>query len=163
MARKRVESGIKDWAGADQALLAIGRLEREIEAIEADIQRNLELIKEQAVQMVKPLQEMKAALELQLQAFSEAHKDDFKGKSKTLNFGAVSFRLSSKIVIHGVKACLEALRSLGLKDYIRVKESPDKEKMKDLGDAILGQAGAKRVTEDVFGYEVNRERVKEAS
>jgi hypothetical protein len=35
--------------------------------------------------------------------------------------------------------------------------------MKDLDDAVLAQVGAKRQPEDVFGYEVNRERVKEAA
>ncbi len=163
MARKRVESSIKNWEGADQALLEIGRIDRQVEATEAMAQGMIEGIKEEAVRQVKPLQERKAALELQLQAFAEAHREELKGKSRRLNFGTVSFRQSTKIVIRGVKACIDALRNLGLKDYIRVKESPDKEKMKDLDDSILAQVGAKRQPEDVFGYEVNRERVQEAA
>ena len=163
MARKRIENGLKNWQEADEALLEIGRCERKIEAIEADIQRSMELIKEQAVKMVKPLQERRVALELQLQAFCESRREEFKGKSRVLNFGTVSFRVSTKIVIRGLAACLEALKKLGLGDYIRVKESPDKEKMKDLADATLAEVHAKRQPEDVFGYEVNRERVKEAA
>lgn len=163
MARKRVESTIKGWEGADQVLLEIGQLEREIEQREAELQEKVEMIKRAIVNNVKPLQERKAALELQLQAFCEAHKGEFKGKTRALNFGTVSFRQSTKIVIRGVQACIDALRKLGLKDYVRVKESPDKEKMKDLDDATLAQVGAKRQPEDVFGYEVNRERVKEAA
>lgn len=163
MARKRVESSIKSWEEADYTLLEIGRLERLVESVEAQAQDGIEAIKEHSVQQVKPLQERKASLELQLQAFCEAHKGELKGKSRVLNFGTVSFRQSTKIVIRGVQACIDALRKLGLKDYIRVKETPDKEKMKDLDDTVLGQVGAKRQPEDVFGYEVNRERVKEAA
>ncbi len=163
MARKRVESNIKSWEGVDQALLEIGRREREVEILEHGYQQQIESLKARLVDAVKPLQEHKAALELQLQAFCEAHKGEFKGKTRVLNFGTVSFRQSTKIVIRGVQVCIEALRKLGLKDYVRVKESPDKEKMKDLDDAILLQVGAKRQPEDVFGYEVNRERVKEAA
>lgn len=163
MARKRVESGLKSWEEADGALRQIGEIERRIEGFEAAGQKAIEQIKENVITEVKPLQEQRSALELQLQAFCEAHREEFKGKSRVLNFGTVSFRKSTKIIIKGVKACIDALRKLGLKDYIRVKESPDKEKMKDLDDAVLIQVGARRQPEDVFGYEVNRERVKEAA
>jgi len=163
MARKRVESGIKTWEEADQVLLEIGRIDREVEAMEAELQRSIEAAKEQAVRFVKPLQELKAALELSLKAFCEGRRDELKGKSRILNFGAVSFRLSTKIVIKGLQACLDALKFLGLGDFIRVKESPDKDRLKDLDDATLAQVGARRVVEDVFGYEVNRERVREAA
>ena len=163
MARKRVENSIKSWQEADEALLLIGRLDREIEAHEAAAQKYIEAIKEDLISASSPGRETKAALEMQLQAFCEARREEMKGKSRKLNFGTVSFRQSTRIVIRGVAACIEALRSLGLADCIRVKESPDKEKMKDLDDAVLAQVGAKRQPEDVFGYEVNRERVKEAA
>jgi phage host-nuclease inhibitor protein Gam len=163
MARKRVENSIKSWQEADEALLQIGRLDREIEAHEAAAQKYIESIKEDLIQRVKPRQEIKAALEMQLQAFCEARREEMKGKSRKLNFGTVSFRQSTRIVIRGVQACIAALKSLNLHDFIRVKESPDKDKMKDLDDAVLAKVGAKRQPEDVFGYEVNRERVKEAA
>lgn len=163
MVRQRVECGLKSWQEADEALLAIGQLSRQIEAYEAEAQASIDEIRAGTVIVVKPLQERLAVLKLQLQAFCEARRGEFKGKSRVLNFGTVSFRVSSKIVIRGLAACLEALKKLGLGDYIRVKESPDKEKMKDLDDGTLAQVGARRQTEDVFGYEVNRERVKEAA
>lgn len=163
MARKRIECGLKSWQEADEALLTIGQIERHVEEYEALAQMKIDTIRKDTVAMVKPLQEQKIALELQLQAFCEAHRGEFKGKSRVLNFGTVSFRQSTKIVIRGVAACIEALRKLGLADYVRVKEAPDKDKMKDLDDATLAQVGAKRQPEDVFGYEVNRERVKEAA
>ncbi len=144
MARKRVESTIKSWEGADRVLLEIGRLERQIEGYEANSQDAIEKIRAGTVALAKPLQEHKAALELQLQAFCEAHRGEFKGKTRMLNFGTVSFRQSTKIVIRGIKTCIDALKGLGLKDYVRTKETPDKEKMKDLDDATLAQVGAKR-------------------
>lgn len=164
MARTRLENSIKDWAGVDAALLCIGQFDREIEKHEADLQKVVEEVKLASIGYVEPLQQRKKALELQIQAFCEGHRDEMGNKkSRELNFGKVSFRISTKIVIRGVKACIDALKSLNLQDFIRVKESPDKDKMKDLDDAVLSQVGAKRQPEDVFGYEVNRDRVKEAA
>jgi len=164
MARKRVENGIKTWQEVDEALLVIGQLDRQIEQKEADLQEYIEELKGQTVADVKPLMEQKHALELQLQAFCEAHRDDLgQKKSRQLNFGTVSFRRSTKIVIRGVRTCVELLKGLGLLDCLKVKETPDKERLRELDDTVLVKVGAKRVEEEAFGYEVDRERVKEAA
>jgi hypothetical protein len=44
-----------------------------------------------------------------------------------------------------------------------VQEIPDKEKLKDLDDATLLQLGVRRQVKDVFGYDVNWEKIKEAA
>ncbi len=163
MARKRLESDIKNWSGVDDALLAIGRIDRDIEILEAHAQGEIEEVKARLVGAAKPHQERKKVLELQIQTFCEAHREEMKGKSRKLNFGKVSFHLGTKIVIRGLAACVEALKKLGLKDYVKVKESPNKERLRELDDAVLEQVGAKRVPEDVFGYEIDRERVQEAA
>lgn len=163
MARQRVESGIKSWQGADEALLAIGQIDRQIEVLEAHAQGEIEEVKERTIAAVKPRQERKAALELQLQAFCEAQKEELKGKSRKLNFGTVSFRQSTRIIIKGLQACMAALMRLDLVDYLIIKRTPNKERLKELDDATLSQIGAKREVKDVFGYEVDRTKVMEAA
>jgi phage host-nuclease inhibitor protein Gam len=163
MARQRVESGIKSWEEADQALLRIGRLERGIELYEAGMQEEIEKAKAAGQAAAAPLQQEKGRLVLQLQAFCEGHREEMKGKSRRLNYGTVGFRQSARIVIKAVKSCVAALKALGFEEYLIVKETPNKERLKELTDEALEKVGARRVTEDAFGYEVDRERVQEAA
>lgn len=163
MARQKVENTIKSWGGVDAALLEVGRIERRIEALEADAQGFIEEIKERTVADVKPLLERKNFLVAQMALFCDAHREEMKGKSWKLNFGTVSFRATAKIVISKVKACVEALLRLRLMDCLHVKYTPDKEQMKELDDTVLAQVGAKRVEADEFGYVLDREKVKEAA
>jgi phage host-nuclease inhibitor protein Gam len=163
MPRIRVETGIKDWEGADLALLNIGRLDRDLEKYEAQLQAAIEEAKQIAVRLSKPLQERKNRLVMDLKSFCEAHAGEMKGKSRKLNYGTVSFRLSTRIVIKSIRACVAALKSLGLIECVMVKETPNKERLRELDDAILAQVYAQRVTEDAFGYEVDREKLQEAA
>jgi phage host-nuclease inhibitor protein Gam len=160
MARAKSDSGLSSWADVDETLLTIGRLERQIAQIEGDAQTFIEEIKERAVADVKPLLERKKLLGLQLEHFCLRHREEMAGKSKKLNFGTVSFRQATRVVIKRIAECLEALKERGLLDCIRVKESPDKDRLRDLPDDVLAAVGAKRIIEDAFGYEVDRERVK---
>lgn len=159
MARKRVESILMNWAGADAALLEIGRLDREIEALEGASQLEIDEVRERLVDAATPLQERRDFLEMQLQTFCEAHKDELKGKSRVLNFGTVSFRQITKIIIRSIKVCVDGLHLVGLYNFVHIKQTPDKEKMKELDDAILAKLGCRREVRDVFGYEINREKV----
>jgi phage host-nuclease inhibitor protein Gam len=163
MARTRVASGIKSWEGADEALLAIGRLDRQIEQYEAELSGLIEEAKKETVAAVKPLQERKKALELQLQAFCTEHKAEMEGKSRKLNFGRVGFRLSTRVVIKHVKTCVAALLRLGLENWLEVKYTPNKERLKELDEATLGEIGVKVESGDVFGYEVDRQKIMEAA
>jgi len=161
MARKRVATGIESWEGADQALLEIGRLERQIEQYEADLQALLEEAKQETQAAVAPLQKQKRLLELQLQRFVEARREELTGKSRKLNYGTVGYRQTTRIVIRAAAACVMALKALGLGQYLRVREAPDKERLRELDDATLAQVGARRVVEEVFGYQLDRARIQE--
>ena len=161
MARKRVATGIESWEGADKVLFEIAHLEREIEGLEGDLQALIEEAKQETKNAVAPLQERKKLLELQLQRFVEARREELTGKSRKLNYGTVGFRQSTRIVIRAAAACVMALKSLGLREYLRVREAPDKERLRELDDATLAQVGARRVVEEVFGYQLDRARIQE--
>jgi len=164
MARQKVvvAKRLANWQEADEALLKIARLERQIEGLEAAMQDDIEAVKREAVKMVKPLQEEKNLLALALELFCEARKEEFgERKSRELNYGRVGWRQSTRILIRRVKDCVESLKSLGLGKCLRVSENPNKEAMKQLEDGVLAQVGASRKVEDVFGYELNQERLRE--
>jgi len=160
--RQKVEE-LKSWEEVDRALLRVGQIDRQIEAIEARAQEVIEAAKGRAAAESKPLLQEKRLLTLKMEAFARRHMADLEGKRKKLNFGTISFRRSTRIVIRKALECVAALKGLGLRECIRVKESPDKERLRDLDDALLARVGAKRVTEEVFGYEVDREKVQEAA
>lgn len=164
MARKRIAgTRLDSWEGVDQALKSIGRLDIKLFDVEHDMNLKIIEAKEKAKRASEPLLEKKAALELAIKEFTEAHRDEFKKqRMRRLTFGSVSFRLSTKIIVRSAQKCVDALKSLGLGSYIRTKESPDKEAMKALDDETLKKVGARRKTEDAFGYEVDFEKIKEA-
>lgn len=163
MARTKPERRITTWQEADETLLAIGRLERQLEGLEADLQGLIEEAKAETVTAAKPLLEQRNLLALELELYCEAHREEFGDKkTRELNYGRVSFRQSTRILIKGIKDCLTALREAGWLDCLRVSESPNKENMKRLADEDLARVGARREVKDVFAYEVDRERVREA-
>ena len=163
MTRQKVARHIGSWQEADETLLEIGRLERQMEGMEANLQTFIEDAKNDTVVEVKPLLEKRNLLALELELFCEAHREEFGDKkSRELNFGKVSFRQSTRIIIKGLKACVESLKDKGWLEFLRVTEAPNKDKMKELSDQQLAELGAKRKRDDVFAYEIDRERVREA-
>lgn len=160
MGRKRLENArLRSWDEVDEALKAIGQIDREVAALEAALNERIELLKENTKQQVQPRLYEKEYLELQIKEFCEAHREDMVGKSRKLNFGTVSFRQSTRILIKGVENCLAALKERGLWQCITVKESPNKPEMQKLDDMTLAEVGARRDIRDVFGYEVDMEKV----
>jgi hypothetical protein len=55
---------------------------------------------------------------------------------------------------------LQALKDLGLAACVRTKEEPDKEAMKNLPLETLAAVGASLRTEDAFGYEIDRDKLR---
>ncbi|MBF0487875.1 MAG: host-nuclease inhibitor Gam family protein [Nitrospirae bacterium] len=97
-------------------------------------------------------------------AFCEEHKHEFaKTRSKELTFGTVAYRVTTKIVIRSLKACVAAMEALGLAQYLRIEKKPDKEIMLNLDDQTLAKVGASRKTEDNLRIEPAMEKIKEAA
>ncbi len=163
--RKRVAgTKLKSWEEVDGALRQVGLLEVQRAQIEAAMNLRIMEAKEHAMAQAEPLLEKKAMLELAMKEFAEEHRVDFGDrKSRPLTFGTVSFRISTRILIANVKKCVEMLKALGLRKYLIVKETPNKEEMSALDDATLAKVGARRKIEDAFGYEVDYEKLKEAA
>lgn len=165
MARKRIEgTALQSWEDVDTCLKEIGRIDRELSLLEAGQNERIDAVKSETKKAAQPYQDKKAGLELAIKEFCEANRGEFvRTKTRVLTFGSVGFRLTTRILIRRVSETLQALKDLQFTSCIRVKEEPDKEAMKALSDEALAEVGAARRTENVFGYEVNQERIREAA
>lgn len=162
-ARRRLEdTALKSWTEVDDVLREIGRIDLEIESMEAEYNRKITDLKEELANQAQPLQERKAFLERLVKEFAETHKDGLDGKkSRELNFGRIGFRQSTKVILRNVKAIIAALKARGMTDCIVIKEEVSKDTLKKYDPATVEAVGAKIKTEDVFWYEVNRDKLVE--
>lgn len=162
-ARRRLEdTALKSWTEVDDTLREIGRIDLEIESMEAEYNRKITDLKEELANQAQPLQERKAFLERLVKEFAETHRDGLDGKkSRELNFGRIGFRQSTKLILRNVKAIIAALKARGMTDCIVIKEQVSKDTLKKYDPATVEAVGAKIKTEDVFWYEVNRDKLVE--
>ena len=165
MTRKRIEgTQYQSWDDVDNALHQIGNIDRELGLLEASANERIDAIKKQTKESAQPLLDRKTSLEMAMKEYCEANRAEFaKVKSKSLTFGEVGFRLSTKVIIKRVADTLQALKDLQLFNCIRTKEEPDKEAMKNLSSETLAEVGAGLKTENAFGYTVNVEKIREAA
>ena len=161
-ARKRIEgTALQSWDDVDATLAEIGRADRELKLIEGAANEKIEEVRAAMKVSAQPVLDRKAALELAVKEYCDANRAEFaKVKTKTLTFGEVGYRTSTKIMIKRVAETLQALKDLAFTSCIRTKEEPDKEAMKALTDEQLAEIGAARKVENVFGYTINQERLQ---
>lgn len=163
--RTRIEgTALNSFDEVDTCLKNIGEIDRELAMIEAAQNEQIDRIKAETKQRSQPLLARKTTLETAIKEYCTANKIEFiKAQTKTLTFGEVGFRKSTKIMIKNIAATLQLLKDFTLTKCVRVKEEPDKEAMKELSDEQLADVGAARKVESVFGYTVNVEKIREAA
>lgn len=154
---------METWDEVNKALGEMARLRVRIDDAEVVMNDAFNKAKEKADRIITPLQTKYEDLEAQMEAFALAHKAEFaKRRTRRLFFGAVSYRVSTKIVISvGKGICLATLAALGLTDYIRVKQEPDLEAMNAMDDVTLAKVGAKRVPDDRCTVKPDIEKIRE--
>lgn len=150
---------INSLEDVDFALKEIGLAERELEQIDAEAQKKIALIKEDALKKGESLRNRIAELASLIGAFAEYNKNELfkERKSIELTFGVFGFRKSTSI--HVKKTTLELLKKLQMFQFIRVKEEPDKEKLAELDDETLASVDAVRKVKDDFFCEANKEAI----
>lgn len=122
----------RDEAAA--AVRVIGELNRDIARITADMNDELAATKERFEKDAAPLRLRIETATEGLKMWAEANRTALTGgdKTKTVNLGTgeVKWRLRPPSVkIRGADAVINALRTLGLGRFIRIKEDVDKEAM----------------------------------
>ena len=160
--RQRIETpAYRTWDDVNAALREVGEIDLQIEALEADCNRKIADAKAELEVQAQALLERKDTIGRLMKEFAEARRADFSGKkSLPLTFGQVGFRQSTKIILRNVKAIIEALKRKKMLDCVIIEEKVSKDALGGYDDATLSSVGAKRQTEDVFWYEVDRERVQ---
>ena len=134
MPKKVVIAVPKSLDEAAQFLAQIGEGQRAADKIQLDINTKVEQLKAQAMADVKPHQEKISQLVEGLFAYAEVHRNELTdgGKSKTVKLptGWFGWRWTPPAIsIRNVKAILVKFKELGLKQFIRIKEEPNKEAM----------------------------------
>jgi phage host-nuclease inhibitor protein Gam len=151
------------WEQVDQHLLELGRLDMQIEGVEARLTEVCNQAKEKASAEGRPLIQRREQLEREVKEFVEASADQMApARSLVLQFGTVGLRKAKRLHIKKTVDTVRRLRELGMLQYLRIKEEPDKEALRELGDEILEKVGITRKEEDAFFLEVNREKVRAA-
>jgi len=160
MARyKPTPERLENLEDANDVLRNLGLLEREIETIDAEAQKQIGEIKAAAAKQGEPLRKRIAEMTGKIQVYADYNKTDlFKDrKSVDLTFGTFGYRKSTSISVK--KTTVDLLKKLGLVSFLRIEEQPDKEAMKEMDDESLAQVDAVRKTKDAFFCEPNREEV----
>lgn len=145
---------MNDLVEVNEAMKTIRDLKAQIKRFELQAEEKVSQIKQRLSKQLKPLLQKIEPLENGILAFAEYDKDELFKKKKTIDlvFGLIGFRKSTKISIK--KTTLGLLKKLKLKSAIKIKETVNKEAMKDFTDAMLKKVDAERTSEDNFWYEV---------
>lgn len=162
MARRKVTAApvLNDWAAVDQALRDIRECEYALTELGVERDRKLDAVKEEYRKVAEPLQNRLKKLGADVEAYVDAHRAELTGKSRTLNFGVVGYRLSSKLILPPAKTAeaIAALKSLGHREFIRTTETLDRAALLRQPAEFLDQIGAYVRQRDEFYYDVTDEQ-----
>lgn len=156
---------VKDLAQANATLGEIAGLKRQIDAINAELNEEMDRMKAEAEAHIAPLAARLTSLENGLLAFAEYNKDELfaEKRSQELTFGILGYRRSSEIAAQPKRTLaqvLEKLEELGFTEGIRTSRSVNKDVLRTWPDERLDLVGARRVEKDTFWYEVKTEEIK---
>ena len=115
-----------------EAIAKIGRLQRERQRIEADMNDELAVAKQKYEDRAAPLNTEIRDLSKGVQAYCEAHRVELtqgnKVKHAALSSGEIKWRTRPpSLTVRGKEAVIELLKKLGLGKFVRTKEEVNKE------------------------------------
>ena len=164
MARRKVTAApvLTDWAAVDSALRDIRECQHALTELGVDRDRRIDAVKDEYSKMALPLQNRIKKLEGDVKAYADAHRAEMTGKSRTLNFGVVGYRISSKLVLPAAKAAeaIAALKALGRKEFVKTTETLDRAALSRQPAEFLEQIGAYIRQSDEFYYDVSGEEAE---
>lgn len=157
MARRKVTAApvLADWAAVDGALRDIRECEHALTELGVDRDRRIDGVKEEYRKMAEPLQNRLKKLGADVEAYVDAHRAELTGKSRTLNFGTVGYRMSSKLVLPPAKAAeaIATLKALGRTEFVRTSETLDRAALLRQPAEFLEQIDAYVRQRDEFYYD----------
>lgn len=161
MAKKQSSYQCASWEEVNAFLLQIGKNQINTQKLEADMNSKINEIKLEFDLKAKGFKAESNDLELAITKFAENCKDEFlKTRHKELAFGIVAYKVTEKLTIRSVMACVNSLKQLGLQEYLRIKEEPNKDKLKELDSSTLAKIGVSLKKEDKIRVEPAFEKIK---
>ena len=157
---------IADQVQAADAMKQLKEISREIDSVNLEMDERIDLAKQTAKQLLTPLKAKSKELEHALANFGHHHKTELfkKKRSMTTPFGVFGFRKSTVLKTlprFTLAHVLEKLDSFGFREAVTVKKSVNKEAMRDWPDERLESVGMRRVIEDKFYIELNKEEIND--
>lgn len=134
MARRKVatEPVLRDWAAVDNALRDLRECRHALTELGVERDRQLDALKDEYSRQALPLQNRVKRLESDIKEFVDTHRAELIGKSRSLTFGRVGYRVSARLILAPTKVAdaIAMLKSLGRKDLIKTSESLDREALR---------------------------------
>lgn len=161
MARKRIPTApvLASWAETDNALRDIRACNHALAELAVERERKIDAAKSDYSAEALPLQNHVKELEGQVKAFVDAHRAELVGKSRTLTFGTVGYRMSSKLMLPKgrVEDVIAQLKAMKQERFIKRTETLDREALKKQPAEFLSKLGAYNNQADEFYYDVSSE------
>ena len=162
VARKKVASEpvLRDWTAVDVALRDLKECQYALTELGVELDRRIDGLKDDYNKNAQPLQNRIKRLEGDVKEYVDAHRAELDGKSRTLVFGKVGYRASSKLMLAPAKVAeaIAALKALGRKELVKTTETLDREALKKEPPALLESIGAYIRTRDEFYYDISGEQ-----
>jgi phage host-nuclease inhibitor protein Gam len=171
---KKAKTTIANYTDLDLRLLELGSIETEVAEKEADMNAELQQIREKYAKLNEENLEKKKELVIDIELFCIENKDQFeKVKSKELTHGKIGFRFPPpKVVLLNRSYAWDTVANLLMKlykdKYVRVVHEPNKEKIladsfgekKLLNKDDLAGVGLRIEQKEKFYYEIKWESIE---
>ncbi len=162
MKRVRMEQPeLKTWDDVNEALRLIAEAQNEIAMMEAGMNVQIDTIKQAYEEKVQEYKKQIKQKELLIKEFTTDKRDQLDGKTKDLTFGKVGFRKSTKLQLpKALDKVIAALRKRGMEDCISVKETVNKDILKQYDEQRILEVSGSLKVEDAFWYETKQAELK---
>lgn len=162
MKRVRMEgSELKNWEDVNGALRLIAEAQNEIAMVEAGMNVQIDTIKLTYEEKIQEYKKQIKQQELLIKEFTTDKKEQLDGRTKDLTFGKVGFRKSTKLQLpKALDKVIAALRKKGMEDCISVKETVNKDILRQYDEQQILDVGGSLKVEDAFWYETKQVDLK---
>lgn len=162
MKRVRMEgSELKNWEDVNEALRLIAEAQNEIAMVEAGMNVQIDTIKLTYEEKIEGYKKQIKQQELLIKEFTTDNKEQLNGRTKDLTFGKVGFRKSTRLQLpKALDKVIAALRKKGMEDCISVKETVNKDILKQYDEQQILDVGGSLKVEDAFWYETKQVDLK---
>lgn len=153
MAKKK-NSILKNWCEVDENLKKIGELKIKKSKLEGELSIKINELKSQYTTNADSIEREIQSIEKEITRFCEENKNEFINKrSKKMNFGTISYRITERVKIISNDAAVKALKLLNYDFCLDIKTTIKKDEIKKLDTSTLTKIGASIIKEDKLTIE----------